>query len=71
MKPLNPIFSDYSYYENKTFVNLMREWNKTFDINNCLIRDDYQEVVKFDFLMEARHWLKIYKKATWWRKGLE
>ena len=68
----SPIFSNHEMWSNDTFIKLMVEWNSISKSNRSYIEKmECFEVVKFDLLQASRFWLKTFKRATWWRDGLE
>ena len=68
----NPIFSNHEMWSNNTFIKLMMDWNNVVKSNRTNIEKmECFEVVKFDLLQASRFWLKTFKRAEWWREGLE
>ena len=77
------LFSSYDYYKNKTFIRLMRKYNKIdnkqFHELTMASCDDGEEVLEqmyenlmLEFLRGARFWLKTMRNGDWLEgEGLE
>jgi hypothetical protein len=67
-----PFFSNIDYYLNRNFIELMRRYHSFLgsDERNPMLLFEWEQVILYDFYMEAVVWLKENKRKTAWRKDL-
>ena len=70
----DPLFSnDESYFHNDTFQRhiIAMDMLRVNPFYSPAERVAVSEIIRHDIYLDAKHWLDTFKKAEWWREGLE